>query len=162
MGDVFDIVICILLVVSLLSLMLSNRRLVRIQSKHINFIYNVMDILSNQCSPMRSKLYEEAVKAGPFGKIPCINDVAQKFNFEQYSALKKHYTKMAESIDCPIQKEKLNTALSELDDVYNVICTISPDSSQEYLESVQKTMMASMHKLQNLFSGIGYEGEGPF
>jgi len=70
-------------------------------------------------------------------------DGFRDFNVEVFKKLDE----MIEATEDPVKAEKLKVIKTEMEGTYNVLCTIGPDSSKEYLEGIYKELESFQKKV---------------
>ena len=124
-----------------------NIELVTAHSKGITHLYRLMEIVAMPCSPLREKLFETALRAGPDGEEPNIHQAIEEFNYENYTRIREHYSEELEAETDPDKIEQLKKFLVELDNTHMLVQTLSPDSSKEYVQSVFQELNASKQRM---------------
>jgi hypothetical protein len=119
-------------------------------------LYALLDIVVEGIHPYMRLLYYEYRNLKP-DQLPknkkeeftLLKDIAMKrFLFGRERIIKTLNDPM-DPMD-PIEKQKMQEHLTELDGMINILSTIDKDTSDEYINSVMKDILASMVKLNNI------------
>jgi hypothetical protein len=119
-------------------------------------LYALLDIVVEGIHPYMRLLYYEYRNLKP-DQLPknkkeeftLLKDIAMKrFLFGREMIIKALNDPM-DPMDL-IEKQKMQEHLTELDGMINILSTIDKNTSDEYINSVMKDILASMVKLNNL------------
>jgi hypothetical protein len=116
-------------------------------------LYTLVDILAEGTHPYVKMLYFE------FRKLPL--DHLPKTKKEEFALLKdialKRFTagrdllmKMLMEEDDPVQRQKMNDNLNEIENMMTLLSSIDKNTSEEYMNSVMMDMLSTIYKMTNM------------
>ena len=136
----------------LIGMVVGNIKTQRFYREHIIMLYRLVHVLSTDCSPPANMMYDTVFEAGPKGKAPSETEMIEQYSRKNYERCREGVTKRLAREQDPGQIKKLDAMLEELDNMYTVMQTLTPDSSPEYTLSIMKELQASAHRMHELNS----------
>jgi hypothetical protein len=115
--------------------------------KILRFQSNLMDVVACKLDPISYQQYLVAKHAGPDAKH---GDVIRKLHHMQHQSMRQSFVDMLAETEVPENREKLESAIKEIDGIFLLTSTLDENSSQEYAEKVMQDVQASMCRLSEL------------
>jgi hypothetical protein len=116
-------------------------------------LYTLVDILSESTHPYVKMLFSEFRRL-PLDQLPknkkeefaLLKDIALK----RFSAGRTILMKMIMEEDDPVQRQKMNDNLNEIENMMTLLSSIDKGTSEEYMNSVMVDMLSTIYKMTNM------------
>lgn len=151
--EVTRLLISILTFTFLVLIMIQHLKMIKDTNRHILHIYQLLDALyMGGSDPVASAYYSMLRKEGAYGNITeeKRGKMFDNVMAQEYSRIKKEISNQIKESNDPVEMARMEKAIDEVDNMFNLIGTIGPESSKEYLKQVRKEIELSKKKISGI------------
>jgi hypothetical protein len=151
-SDIWLFIISLIVLLSLTMMRKAIKTIGDALSKHETYVDNrlrhllhLMSMVSSLMPPGLRRYYSYVI-SHPEMTIEEVEKMRMTLMAEDFTALRNHLTTCMENVPDPALKEALDKAISDMDDVWNLMNSIDENSSSEQKELVQSELMKIISK----------------
>lgn len=130
--------------------------------KKIENLYALIDILGNgSCNPMVREIYFRLRGMNPEKALETLKNKGEffrKITSEGYIKAREQMEEIIEKTDSPETKRRFESAIEEMDGMFNLLGSIDKDSAPEHVKQIMDNVAASIGKLRDNGIDISIEG----
>lgn len=130
--------------------------------KRIEYLILLIDTAgSGLCSPMHRAIYDKLRSMDPEEALEAARDknsFLREVTSEGYAKTREVLAEIRNKTDNPDKKKEYDTALEELDGIFNLLSTIGKDSDPEHVQKIMDNVAMSISKMRQKGLDISIEG----